>query len=311
MIKNTFLFSSSICIFFSPQYLCEKIINLKKNDLESNEIKSLKYDKILSIDNKTNITLGDYISTIVYKYLYVNNQNEIYLLDKIIQKRNKNIVLKINMKNENINYKQISVSLNKSKDKFTRDKLIIYEKCGFLGLYLFDKNKSLFDNIIKENNNISNIDAACFSNSLKFISQYKLRSQLIKDKNKIIKYDTNGNDLIDVVSNWFTNFYFNLCIKLHNLMIFKIYTMLYYNIKYVKSKDQIEFNNKYNIVNFVNSKEKSGHMLAVINDNKKIIIYDINFGIFEFNNTNDAKKFIINIAKSYNYFDTMYIYEFI
>lgn len=110
-----------------------------------------------------------------------------------------------------------------------------------------------------------------------------------------------------------------IIIYLINFIFFNLFTIINYNLRLVKQYYQLnQFNelnskSKYFLINFRNEKACRGHMLCLINDidNNKIIIYDCNLGVFEFENLSEAIKFIKNLIKSYQIFDTILIYEFV
>lgn len=153
----------------------------------------------------------DYLYVMMYKYIFVPDQNEKFIIDKIISKLNSNSILKNNMDTSNINYKQISLSINESKDKITRDKLLVYNRNGFFSMIMFNNNQKNIDYKNEENFSNLRLEAACFSNSLKFLSQYKSNINL----DEIIKWTVDGNSITDVVANDYANIYNNLFNKFY------------------------------------------------------------------------------------------------
>ncbi len=215
------------------------------------------------------------MNILIYKYLSYNDKYDEYLIDKIIHKIWQKNIIKEYM---NIDYNQISVSINKPKN--------------------FNSKLNIFLPYSKF------IEEACFSNSLKFISQYKSNISL----EQIIKHFTDGNSVFDIIANIYTNLYFI------NSIIFNVYLSIYYGIKFKRMKKEFSFDNKYNIVRFFNSKEGKGHIISVINnldDDGKIIIFDCNIGVFELKNTNDLEKFIFTLSRLYGCSDGIFIYEVI
>lgn len=316
----TNLYVGVIIGFFSAKYFSEKIIGLSKTNIKSTQNKSDKYKKIKDIDLKKKITFYDYSNVIIYKYLYSNDLSEKFLLDKIIEKYIKCSIISDNMKYEKINYNQLSVSANISKDKLIHDKLIVYDNIGIIGMILFDYYQKIIDYKINKQEYISkNFEAACFSNSLKFLSQYKLNKNL----DEIIKWLVDGNNINDIIANNYANLYSNL---LNKFIFFNIFVKLNYNLRLVKINDliindkfdknfnynlDISLNSKYNLINLIDDKNGYGHMISLINDIDKIIIYDSNLGVYELKDISEIKKFIITLIKSYKVYNKISVYEFV
>jgi len=283
-------------------------MSVKYNQYKSN-VPIISNNKLINIDNidkKKKISNLDFIEILVYKYYYKNNLIEKYKIDKIIHKKKSEIYLFILAKINFIDYSEISTSINYPKDIDTINTYYIYKKYGISGIY----DHYTYCDTSKNNTNDIEINyndfAACFANSMKFISQNK--------NNNTIEMMTDGNSFHDVLANININMFHNMrinCNFLCFMFLFNIYVMIYYNIKLNKITDKIDFSSKYNIVKLINTKSRTAHAIAIINNENKTLIYDCNYGIFEIDK-NNTEKFLNVLKMLYNnIYDLTLFYEFI
>lgn len=259
------------------------IINSYRDDTNNN----YNYNpNILIIDKKKSITFADYIQICNIK---TSDYSEKYLIDKCVDKKIKQDKIKSILEQNKIKYEYITTSSNKPKNYSIYDQMKNYKYVGIIDLILY----IYYDKMYRKYNlePVSYLGAACFSNSIRFVSQYVMKI----NENIIINDIVGGNDLETIIENRRLNY-----LSYHANWFLIIYTLIKYNIYGGKKSDTLDDISKLNVIILYSNKKSDSHMISLINDKDNILLYDSNFGIFKLDSIKDVEKIINILLPIYN-----------